>query len=269
MPPPLAAFLFTVALGFYVDTATAPPPSDAPIEWGSVLDRIDAVRRSLVWVVLGLLAGTAATWSVSDRLFGFLAAPLTAGLADAGRDSRLVFTHLSDPFVIYLAVSMLGGALIALPVLMALLWRLVAPLGLGSGALKAAAFVVSSTALFVAGLAFGYLVLLPFVVRYLLEVAREFEYAITIREYLRFALRLLVAMGVSAQLPLLSFVAARFGLVTARQMLRWLPYAVLVFFVLAALITPPDGISQVLVAVPMLALYLLGVAVAALAPRRS
>jgi len=66
----------------------------------------------------------------------------------------------------------------------------------------------------------------------------------------------------------MSLAAARFGVVTARQMLRGLPYAVLVFFILAALITPPDGISQVLVAVPMLVLYLLGVAVAALAPRR-
>ena len=251
-----------------MDTAPAQEADDAPIPWGSILDRIDQVRRSLVWVVVGLLGGTAVTWAVSDRLFRFLAAPLTTGLIEAGRDSRLVFTHLSDPFVIYFAISLLGGALIALPVLMTLVWRLVAPLGLGHGALKAAAFVVSSTALFAAGLAFGYFVLLPFVVGYLLEVAREFEYAITVREYLRFALRLLLAMGISAQLPLLSFVAARFGLVTAGRMLRWLPYAVLVFFVLAALITPPDGISQVLVAVPMLALYLLGVIVASVTARR-
>lgn len=251
-----------------MDTATTPESADGPIPWGSILERIDAVRRSLVWVVVALLGGTAATWAFSAQLFAFLAAPLIHGLTAAGRDSRLVFTHLTDPFVIYFAVSLLGGALVALPVLMTLLWRLIAPLGLGRGPLKAAAFVISSTLLFVAGLAFGYFVLLPFVVGYLLEVARDFEYAITVREYLRFALRMLLAMGISAQLPLLSFAAARFGVVTARQMLRGLPYAVLVFFILAALITPPDGVSQVLVAVPMLVLYLLGIAVAALAPRR-
>ena len=129
---------------------------------------------------------------------------------------------------------------------------------------------IASTYFDVAGLAFGYGVLLPFVVRYLLTVAEDFQYAVTVREYLRFALRMLVAMGISAQLPLMSFVLARFGLVTAGRLLRWLPYAVLAAFVLAAVITPPDGISQVLVAVPMLVLYLFGVLVAALAtPRRA
>jgi sec-independent protein translocase protein TatC len=251
-----------------VDTATTPESTEPAIDWGSVIDRIDEVRRRLVWVVVTLLAGTAAAWGIADRAFAFLAAPLTAALAEAGRDQRLVFTRLTDPFIIYFSVALLGGLLITVPVLMALVWRMMVPLGLGRGMLKAAAFVISSTLLFAAGLAFGYWVLLPFAVRYLLQVAQDFEYAVTIREYLRFALRMLLAMGVSAQLPLLSFVAARFGLVSARRMLRWLPYAVLVIFVIAAVVTPPDGASQVLVAVPMLALYLLGVLVAAITTRR-
>ncbi len=248
-----------------MDTATTSKPSDPTIPWDHVIDRINALRRALLGVVVALLLGTAVGWGVADRVFSFLAAPLTTALEQADRDPRLVFTHLSDPFVIYFSVAMLLGLLLALPVVMSLFWRIIAPLGLGRGAAKAFVFVVSSTALFLLGLAFGYWVLLPFVVRYLLGVAEQFRYAVTIREYFRFALRILLAMGISAQLPLVSFVLARFGLVTARRMLRWLPYAVLVAFVLAAFITPPDGISQVLVAVPMLVLYLIGVVVAALA----
>ena len=80
---------------------------------------------------------------------------------------------------------------------------------------------------------------------------------------------MLMAMGMSAQLPLISFVLARFGLVTARRLLRWFPYAVLAAFVIAAVITPPDGISQLLVATPMMVLYLLGVVVAAVAAPRN
>jgi len=251
-----------------VDTATTPDSTEPAAPWESVIDRINEVRRRLVWVILALLAGTGISWAAADRAFALLAAPLTRALAEAGRDPRLVFTNLTDPFIIYFSVALLGGLLITLPFIMALVWRMVAPLGLGHGLIKAAVFVLSSTLLFVAGLAFGYWVLLPFVVRYLLQVSQQFQYAVTVREYLRFALRMLLAMGISAQLPLLSFVAARFGLVTPGKMLRWLPYAVLVAFVLAALITPPDGISQVLVAVPMLALYLLGVAVAAVTARR-
>jgi sec-independent protein translocase protein TatC len=242
--------------------------SEPTIPWDHVIDRINALRRGLMWVVIALLIGTAAGWGVSDRVFDFLAAPLTTALAEAGSDPRLVFTHLSDPFVIYFSVALLLGLLVALPVIMSLFWRIIAPLGLGRGVAKAFAFVTASTILFLLGLAFGYWVLLPFVVRYLLGVAEQFRYAVTIREYLRFALRMLIAMGISAQLPLVSFVLARFGLVTARRMFRWLPYAVLVAFVLAALITPPDGISQVLVAVPMLVLYLIGVVVAAFAAPR-
>ncbi len=250
-----------------MDTATSSTDGLGGIRWHDVVDRIDALRRSLLWVVIALLAGTAASWSVADRVFNFLARPLTVALAEAGRDPHLVFTNLTDPFVIYFSVSLLGGLLLGLPVLMTVFWRLVAPLGISRGLSKAVAFVICSTALFGVGLAFGQLVLMPFVVSYLLSVAREFNFAITIREYLRFSIRMLLAMGLSAQLPLISFVLARFGLVTARQMLRFFPYAVLVSFVLAALITPPDGISQVLVAVPMLVLYLLGSGVAALASR--
>ena len=234
-----------------------------------MINRINALRRSLLWVVAALLLGTASGWSVADQVFNFLAAPLTTALANAARDPRLTFTSLSDPFIIYFSVSMLLGLLLALPVIMSLFWRVVAPLGLGRGAAKAIVFVFASSVLFLVGLAFGYWVLLPFVVRYLLRVAEEFRYAVTIREYLRFALRMLIAMGISAQLPLMSFVLARFGLVTARRLLRWLPYAVLAAFVLAAVITPPDGISQLLVAIPMLVLYLLSIVVAALATPRN
>ena len=250
-----------------MDTVTSPTRDSTGIPWHDVVDRLDGLRRSLLWVAIALLVGTAVSWGVADRVFNFLARPLTVALAYAGRDPRLVFTNLTDPFVVYFSVSLLGGLLLGLPVLMTVFWRLVAPLGISRGLSKAAAFVGCSTVLFIAGLMFGQFVLMPFVVNYLLSVAREFNFAITLREYLRFSVRMLLAMGISAQLPLISFVLARFGLVTARQLLRWFPYAVLASFVLAALITPPDGISQVLVAVPMLALYLLGIVVAALASR--
>jgi sec-independent protein translocase protein TatC len=251
-----------------LDTATSPGQPDTAIPWHQVIDRIDRVRRSLVWVVLVLLGGTALSWNFADRAFALLARPLTTALLAAERDPRLIFTSLTEPFVIYFSIALLGGFTLALPLLMGLTWRLIAPISGGGGLLKALGFAGASTILFLLGLAFGYLVLLPFVVNYLLGVAIQFEYALTIREYLKFTLRLLLAMGIAAQLPLISFTLARLGLVTAHQLLRWLPYSVLAAFVLAALITPPDGVSQVLVAVPMLVLYLVGVAVAALARRR-
>ena len=139
-----------------MDTATSAAQSDGTVPWRDVIERLDRLRRSLVWVVITLLGGTAAGWAVADRLFAFFSQPLTIALQEAGRDPRLVFTNLSDPFVIYFSISMLGGAVLALPVLMSVFWRLVAPLGLGRSLTKAAAFVVCSTALFILGLAFGH-----------------------------------------------------------------------------------------------------------------
>ena len=245
-----------------MDTATSSSGAEPLINWGEVFDRLDKLRRSLMWGVIALLVGTAAAWSVSDRLYNFLASPLTDALRARGDDPRLVFVSLTDPFIAYLSVSFLAGLAIALPVLMTIFWRLVAPIGLRQSLAHAFTFVVFATIMFVAGAAFGHQILLPFIVNYLLSVAGNFEYAITVRDYMRFSIRLLLALGLSAQLPLVSWVLSRFGLVTARQMLRFFPYAVLVAFFLAALITPPDGVSQVLVAVPMLVLYLFSAVVA-------
>lgn len=253
-----------------MDTATSSTGAEPLIQWRDVIARLDRLRRSLMWGVVALIGGTIVAWGVSDRLYDFLARPLTEALRAAGRDSRLVFTHLTDPFIAYLSVSIAAGLVLALPVLMTILWRIIAPIGLHHRLAQATTFVGLATILFVAGAAFGHQILLPFVIKYLLAVAEQFEYAVTIREYLRFSMRLLIAMGLSAQLPLISWVLARFGLVTGRRLLRWFPYAVLIAFSLAALITPPDGISQVLVAVPMLVLYLISVLIAALAnPRRA
>jgi len=116
-------------------------------------------------------------------------------------------------------------------------------------------------------MAFCYFILLPFAIGYLLDIAVQFETAITVRDFLRFTTRLLLAMGLGAQLPLISLVAARAGIVSARTLWKWFPYAVMTAFILAAWITPPDGMSQLLVAIPLLGLYLIGIVLAAIVGR--
>ncbi len=225
---------------------------------------VERARKLTVWTVLALAIGTSVSWTFADRIYSFIARPLTDSLAARGMDSRLVFTGLSDPFILFFTVSLLGGLVVATPVLSTQLFFIVAPRIRRTHAAAAVAFVFSATLLFVAGMAFCYYVLLPFAIDYLLDIAAEFETAVTVREFLRFATRLLVAMGLAAQLPLISLATARAGLVDARTLWRWFPYATIVAFVLAAWITPPDGMSQLLVAVPLLILYLVGIGVAAI-----
>lgn len=254
--------------GSHSHAAAADPigTDDSPLSM--FIARFERLRRRAAWSGVAVLVATGLCWTVSGRLYALLALPLTAELQARGIETRLAFTHLTDPFILYLTVSIAGGLALALPLLLGQLFVAFSP-GLGwRRGLSLAAFVLVGSLLFAAGVYFCHRVLLPFAVAYLLDVGEGFQQAITIREYLRFSLRLLIALGLAAQLPLVSFGAARIGLVSARDLVRWFPYMLLAIFVLAAWITPPDGASQVLVAVPLVALYGVGVAVAALAGRR-
>jgi len=248
-----------------VETATQSEQDQTTSPLMAVLARVHQIRRQLMFSAGVVMVGTIISWSFSDHIYSLLAYPVTQALDERGLDPRLTFTRLTDPFIVYLSVSFLGGIVLAVPLLMAQLWRLLSPLSEGRRLRAAFVFVILATLLFLSGLAFGQFVLLPFITGYLLDLAEGMQGMVTAREYLRFAVRLLLIMGVSAQLPLLSFILARTGLLDARTLWRWLPYAVLVAFVSAALITPPDGISQVLVGLPLVALYLSSIAVAALA----
>ena len=234
------------------------------------IDAVDRARRGIGWILLALVVGTALCWTFADRVFAWLALPLTDELTSRGEDERLVFTHLTDTFVLYFTVSISGGFLAALPVIVVRLVRELAPRLGAARLLLGLAVSIAAIALFVLGVMFGHLVLLPFAVAYLLDVGEQFQQAITVREYLRFGLRLLLALGAAAELPLVAACAARIGLVRARTLWHWFPYSVLASFILGAWLTPPDGLSQLLVAVPLIVLYLIGVLVAAIAqPRRS
>lgn len=249
--------------GFSEDTTA----SDSPIV--VLFDRIDRLRKRVGWTIAVFAVATVLCWGLSARLYGILATPMTDALVARGIDPRLAFTHLTDPFILYLTVAILGGVVVTSPVALAQVFIAFAGVARRRRTLALLAFVVAGTALFLSGLYFCQRILLPFAVDYLLGVGSEFEQAITVREYLRFAVRLLFALGLAAELPLVSLYAARLGLVTARDLLRWLPHTVLGVFVLSAFITPPDGASQVLVAVPLLVLYLIGIGIAALAGPRS
>ncbi len=247
------------------DSTTAHPEDASPLL--VLLAGIERARKHTLWSLLTLIVGTGVGWVYSDRLYQILALPVTRELEIRGQDPRLVFTGLTDPFILYFSVSLFTGVVLASPLLLAQLFIIVGHRIQRRRVLAMLGFVVSATTLFLSGIAFCYFVLLPFAVAYLLEVGSGFEHAITVRDFLTFAVRLMLALGIAAQLPLVSFTAARVGLVNARTLLRWFPYAVLAIFVAAAWLTPPDVLSQVLVAVPLLGLYLLGVAVAALAGR--
>jgi sec-independent protein translocase protein TatC len=159
-------------------------------------------------------------------------------------------------------VALLGGLILASPIILWQLWLFVAPALYRREKRFAIPFLVASVLFFLSGCAFGYLEAFPVVVGFLVGMGSNFQAVITINEYLSTASKVILGLGLCFELPILILFLTRMGVVSERWLLKKFKYAVLVVFVIAAIITPtPDVATQVVFAVPMLLLYLLGIAV--------
>lgn len=223
------------------------------------LEHLEELRLRLLHAIAALGVAFCVCWAFSKGIYSFLARPILAALPP-GRS--LAFTGLPDPFVLYMKVALLAGIFLAAPYVLWQLWLFVSP-GLHAHERRLALpFILFGTALFLAGGAFGYYVAFPAACRFFISVGEPFEPVITIREYFRLQMQVLLWMGVVFELPVLIYFLSRIGIVTPRFLWEKFSYAVFVIFVIAAVITPPDVISQLLIALPMILLYLLGIAVA-------
>jgi sec-independent protein translocase protein TatC len=225
-----------------------------------ITDHLAELRTRLFRLILGWAVGTVVCWSFKERIFGTLLEPARAAL---GADGRLQAIAPTEIFFTYLKSALLGGFFLALPVVFWQIWAFVAP-GLYANEKRAVVpFVVISTLLFGGGAIFGYTIVFPIIFSFFTTFDSAFvESAWTMREVFSLTTRLFLAFGIAFELPVFVFFLSISGVVTARQLLAGTPYAVLAVFVTAAMITPPDVVSQVFLAMPMLVLYLLGVGVA-------
>jgi len=225
------------------------------------------LRTRIIRVLLAWVIGAAAAWSFSEEIFGLLLAPAIEALGNVdvvGAGERtLQAIAPTEIFFTYLKCALLAGFVFALPVIFWQIWAFVAP-GLYPNEKNAIGpFVVVSTVLFAGGAIFGYSQVFPLMFGFFTGFDNEFvQSAWTMREVFALTTRLFLAFGVAFELPVFVFFLSLAGIVDARTLWRGTPYAVLGVFVLAAMLTPPDWVSQVFLAVPMVFLYLLGVGVA-------
>ena len=228
----------------------------------TLLEHLDELRKRITNSVVAILVAFLACWYFSPQIFGWLERPIMDVLP-AGE--KLAFTDLAAPFMLYVKVALLAAIFLSSPFLLTQVWLFIRP-GLYQRERRLAVpFIVFTTAFFVLGGYFGYRIAFPMVVRFLLGVGENFKQVITIQAYFSMMTKILLGLGLVFEMPMLIFFLARLGIVSARQLIRWFRWAVLCIFVAAAIITPtPDVATQTVFAVPMIGLYLLGVAVAAL-----
>jgi sec-independent protein translocase protein TatC len=230
-------------------------------------EHLEEFRRRLVVSLLGLAAAFGISWSQAPWIFELLARPVRRFLPPG---QNLAYTTLTEPFLLYFRVALLGGLVLASPIILWQLWLFVAPALYRKEKRFAIPFLMTSVFFFLAGCAFGYLQAFPVVVSFLVGMGTQFTAVITINEYLSTASKVILGLGLCFELPILIFFLTRMGVVTERWLLRKFKYAVLVVFVIAAIITPtPDVATQLVFAVPMLLLYLLGIAISWVFRRRA
>lgn len=224
------------------------------------LEHLEELRRRFVRIMIASCVGFLACYSFAKPLFSLLMAPLVAVLPP---DSTLIFTSLPEGFVTYLKVAAVAGIFAVSPYIFAQIWGFIAP-GLYEHERKwmiPLAFL--SAFFFVGGALFGYYVVFPFGCEFFMGFADEFIRPMpTLREYLGFSLKLLFAFGVIFELPLFIFFLARLGVVTAEGLRSKRKYAILVCFICSAILTPPDVMTQTLMAGPLIILYEIGIWVA-------
>ena len=234
------------------------PESDVRM---SLTDHLAELRTRLIRALMATAIGFAVAYFWASELVTFLLRPLR----DQGLDVEVIGTGVTDAFFIKLKVSAIAGVFVASPVIFFQAWRFVSP-GLYSREKRVAVpFSIAATFFFVAGAAFCYALVFPVAFRFFLEQFQTIALGpqIRISEYLTFASRMLLAFGITFELPVASFFLARVGLITHRTLLDSARYAIVVIFVVAAVLTPgPDIASQMLMAAPLLVLYALSIGVA-------
>ena len=209
-----------------------------------------AIAVAVVCVVLSVFPGPA-------QLYDFLAAPLIANLPDG---TKLIATSVISPFMVPLKILLMTGFLIALPVVLYQAWAFVAP-GLYTHEKKLVMpLVISSTLLIFIGVAFCYYFVFGQVFKFIQSFApKSITAAPDIEAYLSFVLTMFVAFGLSFEVPIVVIVLARMNLVTIQKLKDFRSYFIVLAFIIAAIVTPPDVVSQLALAIPMVLLYELGI----------
>lgn len=229
----------------------------------SFLGHLEELRRRILWSLVGVAAGFGVAWAYADRIFGWMQRPIMSALRNHGMDTQLVYTSPTEPFNIYLKVGLLGGLFLASPWVLYQVWAFVAPGLYRKEKRYIIPFMVSTVGLFVAGGAFGYFIVYPAALDFLIGYGEQFRPMITIDKYTDLFLTVIAGMGVIFEMPVLIFFLALMGLVSPGFLWRNFRYALLIMFIVAALLTPTtDILNMCIFAAPMIVLYIASIGLA-------
>lgn len=223
------------------------------------LSHLEELRKRLIRCAIAVGIGFVVSYFFSERLFILLISPLNAVMPEG---DQLIFTNLPEMFFTYIKVALICGIMLSAPLIFYELWMFIAPGLYKKEKESVIPFVLSSTILFVGGALFGFFIVFPFGFKFFIGFSNEYVKALpSVKQYFSFSIKLLFAFGLVFELPVATFFLTKIGLVTPEILKRNRKYSILGIFIMAAILTPPDVITQCMMAGPLIVLYEIGILV--------
>lgn len=259
-----------------MSTSNQPADSKDTGELGGQMtffEHLVELRKRLINSLIAIAIGAFIGVYIAKYIIGFVNRPILKALADAHLDPKLIFTNPAGGLTLIITLGIYIGLVLASPIVLYQIWLFVAPALFKHERSAITGFLFSTVFLFLAGIAFGYFVTLPYVLRFLVTFQTVNLPGIvpmfTINEYFDFTLMVLLGLGLVFELPVLVFFLSLFGIVTPKFLWKNIRYAILVIAIVAAIITPsPDALTMLIFMAPMIGLYFVGIAVSAVVVRR-
>src|SRR5262250_3211977 len=236
-------------------------------------EHLSELRKRIINSLYAIGVGAFVGVYLSQRFISLITQPMLKALTDAHLDAKLVYTHPAGYLNMVITLGVYIGIVLASPIVLYQVWLFVAPALYKHERSAVTGFLFSTVFLFLAGIAFGYFVTLPYVLRFLVSFQTVNLPGIvamfTITEYFDFTLMVLLGLGLVFELPVLVFFLSLFGIVTPKFLWKNIRYAILVIAIVAAIITPtPDAMTMLIFMAPMIGLYFIGIAVSAAVTRK-
>jgi sec-independent protein translocase protein TatC len=229
----------------------------------SFLEHLEELRRRIIWAVLAVGIAFLGCWYYADKIFFWMQRPIIQALSSHQLDTQLVYLNPTEPFNIYMKIGLMAGLFVASPFILYQVWAFIAPGLYRHERRYVLPFMFSTVGLFLAGGYFGYRIVYPAALDFLVGYGKGLRPMITIGEYTDLFMTIILGLGVVFEMPILVFFLALMGLITPGWMWKNLRYSILIIVVIAAILTPTTDIMNMCVfAAPMVVLYILSIGVA-------